>query len=109
MTKNEIKAIISETAARYGFSTAENSWSRWPDIREAGTHYLNFMITENYAEDTDWTKREVTVEIHFRASLASMGGDPTPQDLLGAAETIRQGALLVQELEAMNLSHIETY
>ena len=58
---------------------------------------------------TDWSKREVEVQIHIRASLASMGGNPTPEDLIRAAEIIREGALLVQELEAMNLSYTETF
>jgi len=38
-----------------------------------------------------------------------MGGNPTPEDLIRAAEIIREGALLVQELEAMNLSYTETF
>ena len=62
-----------------------------------------------FAEDTDWSKREVTMNLHFRASLASMGGEPTPEDLLNAAEIIKAGALLVLELEAMNLSYKERY
>ena len=49
------------------------------------------------------------MNLHFQASLASMGGNPTPDELLQAAEIIREGALLVQELEAMNLSYTETY
>ena len=38
-----------------------------------------------------------------------MGGNPAPEDLIRAAEIIREGALLVQELEAMNLSYTETF
>ena len=70
---------------------------------------MNFTITERFAEDTDWSKREVTMNLHFRASLASMGGEPTPEDLLKAAEIIKAGALLVLELEAMNLSYTERH
>ena len=109
MTKNDIKAIITTTAARRGFTAEENSFMRWPNITEPGSHYLNFTINDEYAEDTDWSKREVEVQIHIRASLASMGGNPTPEDLIRAAEIIREGALLVQELEAMNLSYTETF
>lgn len=43
------------------------------------------------------------------ASLASMGGTPTPEELLRASDIIRQGALLVQELEGMKLSYTEMY
>ena len=52
---------------------------------------------------------QAEVQIHIRASLASMGGNPAPEDLIRAAEIIREGALLVQELEAMNLSYTETF
>ena len=109
MTKNDIISILKETAAKHGFTAEESSWYRWPNITEQGTHYLNFTITDEYAEDTDWSKRKAEVQIHIRASLASMGGNPTPEDLIRAAEIIREGALLVQELEAMNLSYTETF
>ena len=49
------------------------------------------------------------MNLHFRPSLASMGGEPTPEDLLKAAEIIKAGALLVQELDAMNLSYTERH
>ena len=109
MTKNDIISILKETAEKYGFTAEESSWYRWPNITEQGTHYLNFNITDEYAEDTDWSKRQAEVQIHIRASLASMGGNPAPEDLIRAAEIIREGALLVQELEAMNLSYTETF
>ena len=109
MTKNDIISTIKETAAKHGFTAEESSWYRWPTITEQGTHYLNFTITDEYAEDTDWSKREAEVQIHIRASLASMGGNPAPEDLIRAAEIIREGALLVQELEAKNLSYTETF
>ncbi len=109
MTKNDIISILKETAEKYGFTAEESSWYRWPNITEQGTHYLNFTITDEYAEDTDWSKRQAEVQIHIRASLASMGGNPAPEDLIRAAEIIREGALLVQELEAMNLSYTETF
>ena len=46
MTKNDINAIITATAARRGFTTEESSWYRWPNITEPDSHYLNFTITE---------------------------------------------------------------
>ena len=110
MTKEQVIAIIREAAERHGFTTCKYTMTRLIEIIEPGdTHYLNFTITDEYAEDTDWSKRSVEVRIHIRASLASMGGNPTPEDLIRAAEIIREGALLVQELEAMNLSYTETF
>ena len=49
------------------------------------------------------------MNLHFRPSLASMGGEPSPEDLLIASDIIRRGAELVKELEAMNLSYKERY
>ena len=109
MTKNEIIRILKENAAKHGFTAEENSFLRWPNIAMPGSHYLNFTITEEIAPDTDWSGREVTVNLHIQASLATMGGSPTPEELIRAAEIIREGALLVQELEALDLSYTETY
>ena len=109
MTKNEIIATIKEAAARHGFTTEESNWYRWTNIKEPDTHYLNFTITDDVAPGTDWSSREVTMNLHFQASLASMGGNPSPEELIRASEIIRVGAELVRELEAMNLSYKETY
>ena len=110
MTKEQVIATIKEAAERHGFTTCKYTMTRFIEIKEPGeTHYLNFTIWERFAEDTDWSKREVTMNLHFRASLASMGGEPTPEDLLIASDIIRRAAELVKELEAMNLSYTERH
>ena len=110
MTKEQVIATIKEAAERHGLTTCKYTMTRLIEIKEPGdTHYLNFLIQENLPEGIDWSKREVTMNLHFRASLASMGGEPTPEDLLKAAEIIKAGALLVQELDAMNLSYTERH
>ena len=110
MTKEQVISIIREAAERHGFTTCKYTMTRLIEIKEPGeTHYLNFTIWERFAEDTDWSNREVTMNLHFRASLASMGGEPTPDDLLVASDIIRRGAELVKELEAMNLSYTERH
>ena len=110
MTKEQVIATIKEAAERHGFTTCKYTMTRLIEIKESGdTHYLNFTIPERFAEDTDWSKREVTMNLHFRASLASMGGEPSPEDLLIASDIIRRGAELVKELEVMNLSYTERH
>ena len=110
MTKEQVISIIKEAAERHGFTTCKYTMTRLIEIKEPGdTHYLNFLIQENLPEGIDWSKREATMNLHFRASLASMGGEPTPEDLLKAAEIIKAGALLVQELDAMNFSYTERH
>ena len=109
MKKEQAISIIKETAERRGFVTNIYQWTSLIEISEPDSHYLNFMVTENTAPDTDWSERKVTMELHFRASLASMGGNPTPEDLFKASEIIRRGAKLVQELEGMKLSYTEEF
>ena len=110
MTKEQVIAIIKEAAERHGFTTCKYSMTRLIEIKEPGeTHFLNFTIWERVAPDADWSRREVTMNLHFRASLACMGGEPTPEDLLLASDIIRKGAELVKELEALNLSYTVTH
>lgn len=110
MTKEQAISIIKETAERHGFINCKYSMTRLIEIKEPDdTHYLNFFIQERTNPTTDWTNHAVTMNLHFRASLASMGGDPTPEDLIKASEIIRRGAELVMELEGMRLSYTETF
>ena len=109
MTKEQAINIIKEAAERRGFVTHTYQWTRFIEISEPDSHYLNFTVTESIAPDTDWSKREATMELHIQASLASMGGNPTPEELIRAAEIIRAGAELVMELEGMGLSYTETF
>ena len=110
MTKEQAITTIKEAAERHGFTTCKYSMTRLIEIKEPGeTHYLNFFILERTSPDTDWSMHEVRMNLHFRASLACMGGEPTPEDLLMASGIIRRGAELVQELEAMNLSYTKTF
>ena len=110
MKKEQAICIIKKTAERHGFVTCKYTMTRLVEIQEPDdTHYLNFFIQEKTSSTTDWSKRKVTMDLHFRASLASMGGEPTPEDLLRASDIIRQGAELVQELEGMGLSYTEEF
>ena len=109
MTKEQAISIIKEAAERRGFTTNIYQWTRFIEISEPDSHYLNFTVMENTAPDTDWSKREVTMELHVQASLASMGGNPTPEELIMASEIIRRGAELVMELEDMGLSYTEHF
>lgn len=105
MTKEQLIATIKEVAERHGFTTQTYQWTRFIEIQEADSHYLNFYISERPAADSDWSKRECTMEVTIFASLASMGGNPTVEDLLKASDIIRKGALMVQELGDMKLSY----
>ena len=108
MKKEQVISIIKEAVERHGFVTNKYQWTSTIEIEEPGdTHFLNFMVMENIAPEIDWSRQEVTMELHFRASLASMGGNPTPEELIKASEIIRAGAELVRELESMGLKYTE--
>lgn len=110
MTKNDIKRILTEAAERHGFIAEETQWSNLVSIREADTHYLNFTVIDRIEDGGfDLDNRTATSTVYVWASLASMGGNPTADELLIAADTIRLGAELVTELEAMSLSFTENW
>ena len=110
MKKEQAISIIKEAAKRHGFVTCKYTMTRLVEIQEPDdTHYLTFFIQERTSSTTDWSRRKITMELHFRASLASMGGEPTPEELIRASDIIRRGAELVQELEGMGLSYTEEF
>lgn len=102
MTQIEAENIIQEVAKRYGFSVDRYSFNGALYIHEHDTHYLNFVILKKN-RSIDLEHGRYTYQLVFSASLATMGGNMTPDDLLRASETIRDGAMLVKELNAAEL------
>ena len=108
MTKQEVNEIISSKAAEYGFEIEENSMG-WNNKR-TGQAYINIQIFQNSnIEKTDWEKRIGCIEIEASASVSRMGGSPTPEELLKAADEIARGAKFTAELQSMGLSYERTF
>ena len=107
MTMQEVKDIITTKAASYGFKTEESSFSQLPQIERTPDSYIGFQIfaMTNY-DKTDFEKNIYCVDVEIKASVCKMNSNATPEELLAAAEEIKRGALLVQELQSMNLSYI---
>lgn len=104
MIKQEIAGIINSKAAEYGFELEENSMG-WSNKR-TGQDYINIQIFQNSNIDkTDWEKRIGCIEIEASASVSRMGGSPTPEDLLKAADEIARGAKFTAEVQSMGLSY----
>ena len=102
MTKQEITEIINSKAAEYGFEMEENSMG-WNNKR-TGQDYINIQIFQNSNfEKTDWEKRIGCIDIEASASVSRMGGSPTPEELLKAADEITRGAKLTAEIQSMGL------
>ena len=107
MTRDELKTIIRNTAEKYGFTAITYQWTRWLEIEHPAGHYLNFKILEEIDPNADWKKREINIHLHFRASLAFMG-ELSVEELIQAADVIRAGALLMEEMESLRLVYTET-
>lgn len=108
MTKKEIAEIISSKATEYGFEIEENSMG-WNNKR-TGQDYINIQIFQNSNLDkTDWEKRIGCIDIEVSASVSRMGGSPTTEELLKAADEIARGAKLTAELQSMGLSYERTF
>ena len=108
MTKQEVNEIISSKAAEYGFEIEENSLG-WNNKR-TGQDYISIQIFQNNnLEKTDWEKRIGHIDIEACASVSRMGGNPTPEELLKAADEIARGAKFTAELQSMGLSYERTF
>lgn len=106
MTKNEIKDLIIKTAAEYGFETEETRWSTLPQIKKTTENYISFTINDSWL-GFDFENKTALRAAEIRSSVCQMGGNPTPEDLLRAADEIRRGAELTAKLQSMNLEYTE--
>ena len=104
MTLNDVCEQIRKTANTYGFEVEQSHLFRLPVIR---SEELNFCLLEKH--DYNMAKRTVTTHVLPSASVRRMGGSPTVEELLKTAEEIQRGAELVQKLQSMGLSFIETF
>ena len=108
MTKKEIAEIIESKAAEYGFEIEENSLG-WNNKR-TGEDYISIQILQNNNLDkTDWENRQACIDIEACASVSRMGGNPTTEELLKAADEIARGAKFTAELQSMGLSYERTF
>ena len=108
MTKQEVKEIIESKAAGYGFEIEENTlgWSN----KRTGQDYINIQIFQNSnIEKTDWENHRACIDIEACVSVSRMGGSPTPEELLQAADEIARGAKFTAELQSMKLSYERTF
>lgn len=104
MTKQEVLQEIKTAAEEYGFITEEaNIGITKIRITEKEGHTVNFTISEDV--DWDFENKKITVNLKVKASIATMGGNPTANDLLEQAQTIWMAGSLVKALENKELSY----
>ena len=112
MKKQAVNAIIERTAVLYGFKAEPATGGIMQPVYEP-ENYIGFTVLPRMNFDESEVKDGKVVsavtEIEVKASIRGMGGDPTPDDLLKAADAIKRGAELAKELQGMKLRYTEHY
>ena len=81
----------------------------WANERDRDTCIRIEIRKETDYEKTAWEARKVFRDIEANARICQMGGHPTPEELLKAADEIARGAKFTAEINGMELSCIETF
>ena len=110
MSFDEVSAKITNAAKIHGFSVEYDQRTRLPRITTAEkTSYINICLSDVLEfQKCDYAKGHIVGHVEVTASISRMGGNPTPDELLNAAEQIREAALLVRELQGSDLAYSET-
>jgi len=108
MNKQEIAKIIESKAAAYGFAMQENTMG-WANESDRDSYIRIEVRKERDYDKTDWEARKVFRDIKANASICQMGGNPTPEELLKAADEIARGAKFTADINSMELSCIENF
>ena len=106
MTRTEAYTTITRAAEQFGFQTSIEPYRIW--IKDDDRHDVNFNVTEhNHFNIADGKVTEVITDFEFSASIARMGGNPTPAKLIESSNRIGAAANLVTLLQSLNLSFTE--
>ena len=109
MTRKELGSLIEAKAAAYGFS-AKREGERITEVAGTQESYISILIFESpNFEKSDIEKRIGVSDIEVRTSVCRMGGEPTMDELLEAADEIERGAKLTNDLRSLHLSVEEKF
>lgn len=109
MTKNEVIQTIKDEIRMNGFQSEMNErFSPMPFLKGESDLYIAVSIRERLDfANSDFEKKIAAYTVDVKASVRKMGGNPTPEELLDAADQIRRGAELARNLQGMNLAYTE--
>ena len=105
MNKEEIKNIIEEKGAEFGFEIEKTNLT-WGVKGTAATIQI---FTETDYENTDWENKTATIKITASAFISTMGGNPEPEELLNAADEIARAAKFAKAINEMELAYEKTF
>ena len=110
MQFNEVLTTITSAAKARGFNVEQDQKDRLPRITaNEDNGYVSICLLDVIDfPKCDFAKGHIAGHIEIKASVSRMGGNPTPEELLNAAEQIKEAALLVRELQGSDLAYFET-
>ena len=104
MTRQELNSIIEAKAAAYGFSVKREG-ERITAVTGRKGSYISIRVCERpICEKSDLRKRIRVHDIEIHTNICGMGGEPTMDELLEAADEIERGAKLTNDLRSLHLS-----
>ena len=107
--KSEVMEIIEKTILGYGFEV-ELENTGFPNVKRKNDSYISITIRKQEDPETfDFEKRTSIANIVIDISVCQMGGAPDINELKKAADEIKKGAELVEELRKMELSYLEQH
>lgn len=106
MEKKAAIQIIKNAAKRHGFEFIQRGED--VQIRDGDNWFkswVNFTVCDS--EEIKWNLKEHTIKAKFAvtAAISRMGGNPSVEELLEAADSIKRAAELVAELEQTDLEY----
>lgn len=108
MTREEAVQTIKDTIRMNGFEPEmDERFSPMPFIKGMSDLYIDVSIRERIdVEHCDFQNKLAAYKVEVHSSVRRMGGNPTPDELLDAADQIRRGAELTKNLQQMELSYM---
>ena len=109
MTRQELNHIIETKAAAYGFGIKREG-ERITEVTGTQESYISIRIFERPDfEKSDLENRIGVSDIEIRTSICRMGGEPTMDELIEAADEIERGAKLTNDLRSQHLAIEEKF
>lgn len=105
MTGKDLFIELSTVVKMFGFRPVEDNWHVIGI--EDDKRVVNFFVSVERDYGGAMATNRIKGELFFRASICSMGGNPTADELKKSGERIIQAANLVQRLNGMNLKFTE--
>ena len=106
MTKQEINSRLEQAITKHGFTFDYHRYSWMPVVPQTDKTFasINIMSRLSYGAE-----KQVLIEsIYCEAHICQMGGMPTSADLLKVADEITRAAALMDEINAMGLTYVQS-